>query len=257
MCGRDVDDDGIPEIALNCTAKECKADNCALPNAEQVDTDNDGEGDVCDADDDNDGIEEMSEKPGCSKSQYKAAKDEYHLCEDNKKKCPNEDLKLSKKCLIIDNCKKVDNPDQKDTDGDLVGDLCDNCPGKPNSNQADMDQDGLGDECDPDIDNDDVIPNQKDNCPHKYNKDQADKDGDGYGDVCDNCPDVKNKDQEDSNQNLIGDACERGVDTDNDGYLGEGDNCPVVFNANQQDIDEDGKYRLMNYLKLSNLIKLP
>lgn len=35
-----------------------------------------------------------------------------------------------------DNCVRVVNPDQRDSDGDSVGDACDNCPTVPNPNQV-------------------------------------------------------------------------------------------------------------------------
>jgi len=60
-----------------------------------------------------------------------------------------------------DNCPFDFNPEQVNTDGDLLGDICD----------ADMDGDG--------------IENESDNCPLVSNIDQADFDDDGLGDVCD------------------------------------------------------------------------
>ena len=47
-----------------------------------------------------------------------------------------------------DNCLKVSNPNQRNSDGDLRGDVCDNCPDMPNSAQLDTDHDGIGDVCD-------------------------------------------------------------------------------------------------------------
>ncbi len=159
-------------------------------------------------------------------------------------------------CDPGDNCPAGYNPDQADTDGDQVGDLCDDCtdtdgdgfgnPGFPantcpedncpeiaNVHQVDTDNDGLGDGCDKCTDSDgdgfgDLGPYNNtcpdDNCAAAYNPDQADSDGDGIGDACDNC-----------------------TDTDDDGFGDPGfpattcqlDNCPDLPNPDQMNSDED------------------
>jgi hypothetical protein len=48
---------------------------------------------------------------------------------------------------LIDNCPTVSNPDQNDTDGNFLGDVCDNCPRLSNPDQNDTDGDGKGDVC--------------------------------------------------------------------------------------------------------------
>ena len=45
-------------------------------------------------------------------------------------------------CLI-----QTKNRGQRDSDGDLVGDVCDNCPNVWNPDQKDSDNDGVGDWC--------------------------------------------------------------------------------------------------------------
>lgn len=74
---------------------------------------------------------------------------------------------------------------QKDTDGDDIGDACD---------ESDVDQDGVADEAD--------------NCIERYNPSQRDADSDEVGDMCDNCVSVANTDQADANSNNRGDACD-------------------------------------------------
>jgi len=131
-------------------------------------------------------------------------------------------------CDTIDNCLTAYNPDQEDSDADLVGDSCDVCP---------------LDEYD-DIDEDGYCANE-DNCPEVSNPLQEDPDADGMGTACDNCPDDFNPNQIDADGDDIGDSCDVCPldvhnDYDGDGICGDLDNCPGVYNPDQLDADSNG-----------------
>ncbi len=120
----DDDNDGVPNVTDNCASQA---------NSDQLDTDNDGQGDVCDEDDDNDGVLDG---------------------DDN--------------CPLTANADQADDNNDNignvcDTDNDGIINEEDNCPNTANTDQADTDNDGEGDVCDEDVDNDGV-PNSNDNC---------------------------------------------------------------------------------------------
>ncbi len=143
----DTDGDKICNLCDNCPS---------INNTDQIDTDNDGIGDVCDNDKDNDGINNSNDNCPFTKNPSQTDTD---------------------KDGIGDAC-------DEDVDGDTIPDLSDNCPHIPNKDQKDTDGDRIGDACDLDDDND-GIPDTTDNCPLVSNPDQKDTNGNKIGDACD------------------------------------------------------------------------
>ncbi len=249
----DADGDGIGDVCDNCdlngnfnqTDTDADGigdacDNCPLTSNDlQDDTDGDGDGDACDLDDDNDGIFDDGNVSGLPDDKP-CITGQTVSCDDN---CPlvvnpdqtdSEGDGIGDLCDdnddfdtildVADNCPTVDNEDQLDDDSDLAGDACDNCPSVVNPAQVDTDGDGAGDLCDSDDDND-GLDDGSDNCPLIFNDLQEDGDSDGTGDVCDNCEFISNIGQADGDSDLTGDLC---------------DNCPVDSNPAQTDTDLDG-----------------
>ena len=231
----DSDDDGVKDGKDNCPINA---------NQNQIDTDQDGSGDVCDTNDDNDN----------------------HLDgDDNCPTVPNNDQANLDDDSLGDAC-------DTDRDGDGVNNNVDNCPVEANADQADVDGNGIGDACDADGDSDGV-PDAADNCPSTANADQANTDGDSQGNACDSDDDndgvsdtqeatdgtdpldadsdndgVKDgndafpndpNETKDTDEDGIGDNAD--TDGDNDGINDDVDNCPVTSDTDQTDTDGDGK----------------
>ena len=145
-----------------------------------------------------------------------------------------------------DNCPRIRNRDQSNSDGDDWGDACDNCINSNNAYQNNIDGDKFGDACDNDLDDDGYL-NYNDNCPDTTNISQYDLDNDGIGDACD--PDIDNDDiinQDDECPFDIKKIPDCNKDFDQDGILDYypdnmfEDNCKSIYNPEQVDSDEDG-----------------
>ena len=147
-----------------------------------LDTDFDGIPNCLDVDDDNDGFEDQIE---INEGTDPLNVNEYPSLDGDGDGVP---YSLGSSQIFNDNCPEISNPDQLDTDDDLVGDACDNCIENENPEQEDYDQDTFGDLCDLDDDNDGQTDEDEIACgsdPKDETSLSPDTDGDGILDCLD------------------------------------------------------------------------
>ena len=210
----DTDEDGVVDGDDNCPADA---------NAEQLDTDQDGNGDVCDVDDDNDGYFDSQDTFPLDVTEW-ADNDADGAGDNADEDDDNDGVKDVDDDFPLDATQSVNT---MDTDGDGVLDKADNCIAIKNPDQANFDEDAAGDACDADDDNDGV-PDLQDAFPFDPDKTEiifVDTDNDGLEDDVDNCPLKQNADQVDFDGDGEGDACD--PDDDNDGVADEIDFAPL------------------------------
>jgi len=175
------DGDGVLDATDNCPA---------ISNADQLNTDGDTQGNVCDGDDDNDGVADVTDAFPLD------ATETLDTDGDGTGNNADADDDADDVADSSDNCALIANPDQLNTDGDANGNMCDNdddndgdldgndnCPVNANADQLNTDADSEGDVCDSDDDNDGIV-DISDNCVLKANVDQADVNQNGIGDIC-------------------------------------------------------------------------
>jgi hypothetical protein len=233
-----------PAVTVNCD------DNCkAVINPYQDDNDADGAGDLCDTDDDNDGLPDTSDNCPLVANLNQANSDS----DSHGNAC--------------DNCASVANENQLDTDADGLGDDCDpdddadgvldvsdNCPLVVNGNQNNYDGDSLGDVCDPDADNDGLLNSDETNT----NWLDEDSDDDHYTDY----EEIWHNGQSGYQFIFNKDTNPNDADTDNDGLL-DGDEVhlfktnPLLADSNSngvvdgdEDFDGDGLANVADPLPL-------
>ena len=229
VCPNDADNDADAD-GYCADVDNCPADS----NADQADYDSDGEGDVCDVDDDNDGVADIDDS---------CAQGDIGVCED-----PTSDGTASDCDYDGDGCS---NNEDTDDDGDGVADT-DDCAALDETinsfitGYVDADLDGVSENgdavefCSLELPEGYVSDAGADNCPLDSNADQSDVDSDGEGDVCDVCPNDSENDAD--NDGVCGDVdlCEGfddNLDADGDGMPDACDECPADF---ADDSDGDG-----------------
>lgn len=262
VCDTDDDNDGVPDVsdAFPLDPAESadsdsdgvgdNSDNCpATANPDQLNTDGDSNGNVCDTDDDNDHILDANDNCPLLANEDQADLDGDKLgdsCDDD---IDGDGLTNAQEAIL------GTLPNNADTDSDGVDDKTDNCPVVSNEDQADADNDHVGDACDNDADNDGLTDEQE--AALGTDPTIADTDGDTVLDGNDNCPVVSNTDQLNTDHDELGNACDDDddndgltdeveadagsnplvADTDGDGVNDFSDNCKLIPNHNQANTD--------------------
>ena len=205
----DTDADGYNDNVDNCPAHS---------NAGQVDTDGDLEGDMCDYDDDNDGMSDTWE------STYGLA-----MLDASDASLDSDNDGLSN----LDEFKWGADPTNPNSDGDSFLDGADNCPATDNEGQEDYDSDNFGDVCDVDADGDGMSTAWETHVGLNNNVNDANQDPDADG--LTNIQEYNN----DSSSPFSSSTDPFNPDTDGDGEFDGTDNCRLAPNSGQENLDGD------------------
>ena len=224
-------------------------DNCPkIANADQTDTDSDGIGDVCDADDDGDGFTDDDETGSAGTPPGNTIGSDPLDSNSTPEVCDGADNDLNEGIdegyTDTDTDGEADCVDDDD-DGDGVLDGPDNCPLVANTPQIDTDGDGQGDACDPDDDNDgftDTAETGSAGNPPGNTIGSDPLDENSVPEVCDGADNDLNEGVDEGylDTNADGEADCVDDDDDGDGLLDGSDNCPLDYNPDQTDTDGDG-----------------